>query len=148
MLPDDVVTIDCDERNISKIKSGETEYSLIGTSADDYPELPSVNKYTSITLELGTIKDMIKKTIFSVSTSERNPVHTGVKFEISDNKIVLVAVDGARLAIRREIVRDGYFCVEVEPFEFSKNRTKGIIDTVIMGLSLLNQEYPEYVKIN
>ena len=75
MLPDDVVTIDCDERNISKIKSGETEYSLIGTPADDYPELPSVNKYTSITLELGTIKDMIKKTIFSVSTSERNPVH-------------------------------------------------------------------------
>ena len=104
MLPDDVVTIDCDERNISKIKSGETEYSLIGTPADDYPELPSVNKYTSITLELGTIKDMIKKTIFSVSTSERNPVHTGVKFEISDGKIVLVAVDGARLAIRRESV--------------------------------------------
>ena len=104
MLPDDVVSIDCDERNISKIKSGETEYSLIGTSADDYPELPTVNKYTSITLELGTIKDMIKKTIFSVSTSERNPVHTGVKFEISDGKIILVAVDGARLAIRRETV--------------------------------------------
>ena len=104
MLPDDVVSIDCDERNISKIKSGETEYSLIGTSADDYPELPSVNKYTSITLELGTIKDMIKKTIFSVSTSERNPVHTGVKFEIGDGLIVLVAVDGARLAIRREVI--------------------------------------------
>ena len=45
---------------------------------------------------------MIKKTIFSVSTSERNPVHSGVRFEISEGKIVLVAVDGARLAIRRE----------------------------------------------
>ena len=55
-------------------------------------------------LLLGTIKDMIKKTIFSVSTSERNPVHTGVKFEITDGKIVLVAVDDARLAIRRESV--------------------------------------------
>ena len=41
---------------------------------------------------------MIRKTIFSVSTGERNPVHTGVKFEIGDNRIVLVAVDGARLA--------------------------------------------------
>ncbi|MBQ7294585.1 MAG: DNA polymerase III subunit beta [Clostridia bacterium] len=104
MIPGDTVSIDCDERNISKIKSEETEYSLIGTSADDYPDLPTVNKYTSITLELGTLKDMIKKTIFSVSTSERNPVHTGVKFEISGGKIVLVAVDGARLAIRRENV--------------------------------------------
>lgn len=102
MIPGDTVSIECDERNISKIKSEETEYSLIGTSASDYPDLPTINKFTSITLELGTLKDMIKKTIFSVSTSERNPVHTGVKFEISEGKIILIAVDGARLAIRRE----------------------------------------------
>lgn len=52
-----------------------------------------------------------------------------------------------RLILRREVVSDGYFCVEVEPFDFSKNRTKGIIDTVIMGLSLLNQEYPDNVRL-
>lgn len=52
-----------------------------------------------------------------------------------------------RLKLKREIVRDGYFCVEVEPFDFSKNRTKGIIDTTIMGLALLNQDYPENVKL-
>ncbi len=108
MVPEDTVSIECDDRNITKIKSGETEYSLISISADDYPELPVVSKYSSITLELGTLKDMIKKTIFSVSTSERNPVHTGVKFEINDNKIILIAVDGARLAIRREDVAFSY----------------------------------------
>lgn len=52
-----------------------------------------------------------------------------------------------RLKLNREIVRAGYFCVEVEPFDFSKNRTKGIIDTVVMGLALLNQEYPENVRL-
>ena len=52
-----------------------------------------------------------------------------------------------RLKLKREVVRDGYFCVEVEPFDFSKKRTKGIIDTVIMGLALLYQEYPEHVKL-
>ena len=51
------------------------------------------------------------------------------------------------LKIRREIINDGYFCVEIEPFDFSKERTKGIIDTVIMWLSLLNDEYPENVKL-
>lgn len=102
MIPGDMVSIECDERNISKIKSEETEYSLIGTAASDYPDLPTISKFTSITMEIGKLKDMIKKTIFSVSTSERNPVHTGVKFEISDGKIVLIAVDGVRLAIRRE----------------------------------------------
>ncbi len=108
MVPEDTVSIECDDRNICKIKSGETEYSLIGISADDYPELPSINKYTSVTIELGKIKDMIRKTIFSVSTSERNPVHTGVKFEINEDKIVLIAVDGARLAIRREDIAFTY----------------------------------------
>ena len=102
MVPDDTVLIDCDDRNICKIKSGEAEYSLIGTAAEDYPDLPVINKFSPVTLKAPVLKDMIRKTIFSVSTGERNPVHTGVKFEIEENKIVLVAVDGARLAIRRE----------------------------------------------
>jgi uncharacterized protein YsxB (DUF464 family) len=52
-----------------------------------------------------------------------------------------------RLILRREVVNDGYFCVEVEPFDFSKQRTKGIIDTTIMGFSILNEEYPDYIKL-
>ena len=102
MVPDDSISIETDDRNIAKIKSGEADYSIIATNADDYPELPSLNKFSPVVVELGLLKDMIKKTIFSVSTGERNPVHNGVKFEITNNKIVLVAVDGARLAVRRE----------------------------------------------
>ncbi len=52
-----------------------------------------------------------------------------------------------RLKIRREALRDGYFCVEVEPFDFSKEKTKGIVETIVMGLALLNEEYPEFVKL-
>ncbi|MBR6313805.1 MAG: DNA polymerase III subunit beta [Clostridia bacterium] len=102
LLPGETVSIESDERNICKIKSGETEYSIIGTSADEYPDLPTISGGFPIVIQQGMLKDMIRKTIFSVSVSERNPVHCGVKFEISEGKIVLVAVDGARLAIRRE----------------------------------------------
>lgn len=104
MLPDDSVLLECDERNICKIKSGETDYSLIGTAADEYPELPTLSKFSPVKMNLNLLKDMIKRTVFSVSTGERNPVHSGVKFEIENNNIVLVAVDGARLAIRREVI--------------------------------------------
>ena len=52
-----------------------------------------------------------------------------------------------RLILRREVIQDGYFCVEIEPFDFSKKRTKGIVDTIIMGLTLLNETYPDYVKL-
>ena len=102
MLPEEEVLIESDERNICKIRSGETEYSVIGTSADEYPDLPVISGGFPIVIQQGLLKDMIRKTVFSVSTSERNPVHCGVKFEISDGKIVLVAVDGARLAVWRE----------------------------------------------
>lgn len=102
MVPDDTVLLESDERNICKIKSGETEYSIIGISADEYPDIPAVTSGFPIVIKQPLLKDMIKKTIFSVSTSERNPVHSGIRFEIADRKIVLVAVDGARLAIRRE----------------------------------------------
>ncbi len=105
MLPDDTVLLECDERNICKIKSGEVDYSLIGTSADEYPELPSLSKFSPVKMNLDLLKDMIKKTIFSVSTGERNPVHSGIKFEINKENIVLVAVDGARLAIRKEALQ-------------------------------------------
>ena len=102
MVPDDTVSIESDERNICKITSGEVQYSIIGTSADEYPDIPEVSAGFPIVINQALLKDMIRKTIFSVSTSERNPVHSGVRFEIGNGKIILVAVDGARLAVRRE----------------------------------------------
>lgn len=102
MVPDETVSIESDDRNICKIISGEVQYSIIGTSADEYPDVPEVTGGFPIVINQALLKDMIRKTIFSVSTSERNPVHCGVRFEIGDGKIVLVAVDGARLAVRRE----------------------------------------------
>ncbi len=116
LVPDEKVSIECDDRNICKIKSGEAEYSLIGTSADEYPELPTLTKFSPVSVNISLLKDMIKKTIFSVSVGERNPVHTGVKFEIGDGLFVLVAVDGARLAIRKEYIN--YQLEEKEKLEF------------------------------
>lgn len=101
-VPDDTVEIESDARNICKITSGKAQYSLVGISSEDYPDIPTVGLSSPIKIKQNILKDMIRKTIFSVSTSDRNPVHKGVKFEISASSLVLVAVDGARLAIKRE----------------------------------------------
>lgn len=102
LLPENKVTIETDEKNICKITSGEAEYSIIGTPADKYPDLPSVTGSFPIVIKQNILKDMIKKTIYAVAIGESRPVHTGVKFEIGNGKISLVALDGFRLAIRRE----------------------------------------------
>lgn len=102
LLPDTKVKIETNEKDMCKITSGEAEYSIIGTPADTYPGLPDVTGTVPVVVPQETLKDMIRKTIYAVSVGDSKPVHTGIKFEIENNKIVLVALDGFRLAIRRE----------------------------------------------
>ena len=103
-LPESVVSIYSDQRNIAAITCGEFESTLIGISAEEYPELPSVSGGYPVTINQNLLKDMIRKTIFSVSVKDSKIVHTGVKFEIEENHIRLIAVDGVRLAIRNEAI--------------------------------------------
>lgn len=101
-LPASTVSIFSDQRNIAAIACGEFESTLIGISAEEYPDLPSVSGGYPITISQEILKDMVRKTIFSVSVKDSKIVYTGVKFEIEENHIRLIAVDGVRLAIRNE----------------------------------------------
>lgn len=101
-LPEDIVSIDSDSRHIASITCGEFASTLIGISAEEYPELPSVTGGYNISIDENVLKDMIKKTIFSAAIKDSKIVHTGIKFEIEENHLRLIAVDGVRLAIRNE----------------------------------------------
>lgn len=101
-LPESTVSIDSDSRHIASISSGEFESTLIGISSEEYPELPSVSGGYHIDIDENILKDMVRKTIFSAAIKDSKIVHTGIKFEIEENHIRLIAVDGVRLAIRNE----------------------------------------------
>ncbi len=101
-LPDLSVHFDSDSRHIASIECGEFKTTIIGMSAEDYPELPSISGGYNVTLNQPILKDMIRKTIFSAAIKDAKVVHTGVKFEIEEGHIRLIAVDGVRLAIRNE----------------------------------------------
>ena len=101
-LPDDMVTFEADDKFNVKLNCGDARFELPGLSADDYPELPEVDDQFSVTLEQRTLKAMINQTSFAVSVNEARPIHTGALFEINDKGLTMVAVDGFRLALRRE----------------------------------------------
>ena len=100
--PDEIVSIECDDRLICKIKSGDSEFSIMGFSESDYPELPKVSGGFPIVIEGELIKDMVKKTIFAAAENDSKVIHTGVRFEVTQGNVRLVAVDGYKLAIRNE----------------------------------------------
>ncbi|MBR4870284.1 MAG: DNA polymerase III subunit beta, partial [Oscillospiraceae bacterium] len=100
-MPDDVVTFESDAKFMVHLACGDCAFDILGLSAADYPEMPEVEDQFSAVIVQKTLKEMIQQTSFAVSTNESRPVHTGALFEISD-KLTMVAVDGFRLAMRKE----------------------------------------------
>ena len=99
-LPEGPVTVVVDDTFKVAIRSGYASFNISAESADDYPELPDVNSGRPISIPQNKLKELISGTIFAVSENQGRPIHTGVKFEVTDNSITAVAVDGFRLARR------------------------------------------------
>ena len=89
------------------VKCGKTAFNLVGISADDYPDLPVVDPENGVSLPQNLLKKMINECSFAVSTNESRPVYMGTLFEIENNVLSMISVDGYRLALRRETV-EGY----------------------------------------
>ena len=99
-LPEGPVTVVVDENYKVSIRAGYASFTISAESAEDYPELPDVGSGRSINIPQTAMKELIGGTIFSVSENQGRPIHTGVKFEVEDDTISAIAVDGFRLARR------------------------------------------------
>lgn len=101
-LPDGIVNISTDINNNVNVKCGKSEFNFMGISAQDYPEMPSVDELNNISLPQNILSEMINQTIFAVADNDVRPIYTGTLFNIEGDELTLVSVDGYRLALRRE----------------------------------------------
>ncbi|MGN0999432.1 MAG: DNA polymerase III subunit beta [Faecousia sp.] len=99
-LPEGPVTVVVDENYKVSIRAGYASFSISAESAEDYPELPDVNTGRGLGIPQKALKELISGTIFAVSENQGRPIHTGVKFEVTNDSISAIAVDGFRLARR------------------------------------------------
>ena len=97
-LPDTDISIELNENNLLVIECEGSLYKLSTMNPDEYPELPKIVVENSIETDQTILKNMIRKTIFAVSLEENRPIFTGCLFEVKNNKLNVVAVDGFRLA--------------------------------------------------
>ena len=100
-LPDDMVTFQSDNYMVN-IKCGMSEFNILATDPEEFPELPAVEYQNCIYLPQSRLKAMISQTLFAVSDNESRPIHTGSLFEADDTGLTIVSVDGYRLALRHE----------------------------------------------
>ena len=99
-LPEGPVTVLVDENFKVSIRAGYASFTISAENAEDYPELPDVSTGRAIRIPQNKLKELISGTIFAVSENQGRPIHTGVKFEVEEDKISAIAVDGFRLARR------------------------------------------------
>ena len=105
-LPDATININLNENKLLVIECEGSLYKLATMNPEDFPELPKIDIENSININQKELKNMIRKTIFAVSTEENRPIFTGCLFEVINNKLNVVAVDGYRMAWKSSFLHE------------------------------------------
>ncbi|MFC4411644.1 DNA polymerase III subunit beta [Chungangia koreensis] len=100
-LPTNDVVIEVTGHLQTHIRSGKSEFHLIGSDADEYPLLPQVEEDRKFSIPGDLLKSIIRETVFAVSSSESRPVLTGVNWQVAEGELICTATDSHRLARRK-----------------------------------------------
>ena len=101
--PSDEIDIEVKANNIVHIKSGKSEFKILGQAAEEFPDLPEINIITKETphkIPAVQLKNMIRNTIFSVSKNTAKPQLCGGLFEFKENTFKIITIDGFRISYR------------------------------------------------
>ena len=107
-LPDNEVVIECDNNLQTTITCEKAKFNISCKSGEDFSYLPYVEKTETITLSQFTLKEIIRQTIFSIADNDSNKLMTGEIFQIQDNMLKVVSLDGHRISIRKTELKDVY----------------------------------------
>lgn len=107
-LPDNNVTIKTDEKYTATITCEKAKFNIPGKSGEDFAYLPIIERDEPLTISQYTLKNMICQTIFSIAVNENNKLMTGELFEIKDNCLKIISLDGHRVAIRKMPLKRQY----------------------------------------
>ena len=107
-LPDNDITIQTDENYKTTITCEKAKFNIIGKSGEDFSYLPVIEREESITLSQFTLKEVVRQTIFSISDNDNNKLMSGELFDIRDNEMKVVSLDGHRISIRKIELKENY----------------------------------------
>ncbi len=157
-----------------KIMSGQSQFKLVALPKEEYPALPDVAEEGMITIEGETLREMIKKTLYSVGENDARYVLNGLFLHMTQGKgglsIRMVGTDGHRLSmidrvieakhkeesmiipkkammeLRRLLEEDASGTGELR-IGFSKNHALFKRDGLVMVTKLIDGNYPNYLQV-
>ena len=167
-LPPEIIYIEEKEGNLT-IKCSASEFNIIGSPSDEFPKINLGDQGEKLIFDKELLKEMIKKTTFAASIDESRGVITGVLFEMKEDSFNMVALDGFRMAVAREFIKNGKEQniiipartlnevqkiiseteTEKEEVELILNEKRAlfVIDNIKVFIRLLDGEYVKYNDI-
>ena len=107
-LPDSDVTIETDSNFKTTITCEKAKFNIVGKSGDDFSYIPFIERNESVHISQFTLKEVIRQTIFSIADNDNNKLMTGELFEINENELKVVSLDGHRISIRKIQLKENY----------------------------------------
>ena len=172
-LPSEDIQIKVEDGNWVKIQSGQSQFKLVALPKDEYPALPDVAEDGMIAIEGETLREMIKKTLYSVGENDARYVLNGLFVQMSPAKngltIRMVGTDGHRLSMidrvidakhkeesmiipkkammeLRRLLEEDSSTTELR-LGFSKNHALFKRDGLVMVSKLIDGNYPNYLQV-
>lgn len=112
-LPDNEIMISTDSNLQLHITCEKAKFNIPGRSGDDFAYIPMLEKDKYIYLSQFNLKEIIRQTLFSISDNENNKIMTGELFEVKDNTLKVVSLDGHRISIRKLELKESFENVRV-----------------------------------
>lgn len=107
-LPDSNITIETDSSLKTVITCEKAKFNIIGKSGEDFSYLPGIEKKDSVVISQFTLKEVVRQTIFSIADNDNNKLMTGELFEINEDQLKVVSLDGHRISIRNIKLKNSY----------------------------------------
>jgi DNA polymerase III subunit beta len=172
-LPAEDLQIKVEDGNWVKIISGRSQFKLVGLPKDEYPSLPDVAEEGMIAIDGEVLRDMIKKTLYSVGENDARYVLNGLFVHMTQVKgglnIRMVGTDGHRLSMIDRVIDAKHkeesliipkkamlelrrILEEDSPkgelrLGFSKNHALFKRDGLVMVSKLIDGNYPNYLQV-
>lgn len=103
-MPNGVIECLVDDSEIT-VQTGRAEFSTPVKPAEEYPSITSLGQTQSVKISAEDLKSMINASTYCAAIGETTrPILNGAKLEVKDNTIIMVSLDGVRLALAKKTV--------------------------------------------
>ncbi|MFQ5882470.1 MAG: DNA polymerase III subunit beta [Candidatus Methylomirabilales bacterium] len=103
-LPDAPIDLRWDEAQNVEILCGKSSFRLKAVGKEEFPRIPEISEGGGIAISSETLRNVIPKTLFAVSTDQTRPTLTGALLQVAENDLRMVATDGHRLSLVKVLV--------------------------------------------